>query len=79
VLSGFYMPLRFFPDWFVTLTHFTPFPAMVNTIVEVYLGILTGPALLVALLGQGMWLIILVAAGQLVLRAGVRRLVIQGG
>ncbi len=79
VMSGFYMPLRFFPDWFVTLSHFTPFPAMVNTIVEVYLGVLTGPALLVALLSQVMWLIILVAAGQLVFRAGVRRLVIQGG
>ena len=79
VMSGFFMPLRFFPDWFVTLCHLTPFPAMVNTIIEVYLGVLTGPALLRALLGQALWVVILVVAGQLVLRAGVRRLVIQGG
>jgi ABC-2 type transport system permease protein len=79
VMSGFFMPLRFFPDWFVTLCHLTPFPAMVNTIIEVYLGILTGPALLRALLGQALWVVILVVAGQLVLRAGVHRLVIQGG
>ena len=79
VLSGFYMPLRYFPDWFVTLCQLTPFPAMVNTVVEIYLGLLTGPALLYALLQQVLWLAILIIAGHWVLRAGLRRLVIQGG
>jgi ABC-2 type transport system permease protein len=78
-LSGFLMPLRFFPDWFITLANLTPFPAMINTVVEVYLGLLTGPALWQALLGQLLWGVILIGAGQLVLRAGVRQLVIQGG
>jgi ABC-2 type transport system permease protein len=78
-LSGFLMPLRFFPDWFVRLAHLTPFPHTVNTIVEVYLGVVTGPALIQALLSQLVWILLLVGAGQLVLRAGVRRLVIQGG
>ncbi len=73
------MPLRFFPDWFVTLTRFTPFPAMVNTVVEIYLGVLSGPASLQALLEQALWMVILISLGQLALRAGVRRLVIQGG
>ncbi|MBN1219230.1 MAG: ABC-2 family transporter protein [Anaerolineae bacterium] len=79
VMSGFFMPLRFFPDWFITLCKLTPFPAMVNTIVEIYLGVLTNREILWALLGQVMWLVILIVMGQLVLRAGVRRLVIQGG
>jgi ABC-2 type transport system permease protein len=79
VMSGFFMPLRFFPDWFVNLCKLTPFPAMVNTIVEVYLGVLVGRALFWAILGQIFWLIVLVVVGHLVLRAGVRRLVIQGG
>jgi ABC-2 type transport system permease protein len=78
-LSGFLMPLRFFPDWFVRLCYLTPFPHTVNTVVEVYLGLLSGPDLARALLGQLLWLLGLVAAGQVVLRAGVRRLVIQGG
>ncbi len=78
-LSGFLMPLRFLPDWFVRLCHLTPFPHTVNTVVEVYLGVLTGPGLLRALGGQLLWLAILVAACQLALRAGVRKLVIQGG
>lgn len=78
-LSGFLMPLRFFPDWFVRLCNLTPFPATINTVVEVYLGVLTGPELLRALLGQVFWIAILAATGQLVLRAGVHKLVIQGG
>jgi ABC-2 type transport system permease protein len=79
VMSGFVLPLRFFPDWFIRLCYLTPFPAMVNTVVEIYLGVLTGPEILWALAGQALWLAILVGLGQLTLRAGVRRLVIQGG
>jgi ABC-2 type transport system permease protein len=78
-LSGFLMPLRFFPEWFVTLCYLTPFPHTVNTVVEVYLGVLSGPALVQALLGQVLWIVILVGAAHGVLRAGVRRLVILGG
>jgi ABC-2 type transport system permease protein len=78
-LSGFLMPLRFFPDWFVALCRLTPFPVMVNTVVEVYLGTLQGPALLAALGEQLLWAVGLFAVCQLVMRAGVRRLVIQGG
>jgi ABC-2 type transport system permease protein len=78
-LSGFLMPIRFFPAWFVWLAHLTPFPHTVNTLIEVYLGVLTGPALMRALLAQLLWAMALIVAGQLVLRAGVRRLVIQGG
>ena len=78
-LSGFIMPLRFFPAWFVTITSFTPFPSMINTVVEVYLGVIQGPDLALALLAQLGWFLGLAAVSQLVLRQGVRTLVIQGG
>jgi ABC-2 type transport system permease protein len=78
-LSGFLMPLDFFPEWFVRLCNLTPFPSMVNTIIKVYLSEMTGLELFHALGQQLLWIIILFVAGQLVLRAGVRRLVIQGG
>jgi len=78
-LSGFLMPMRFFPGWFVRLCSFTPFPYMVNTVTEVYLGIITGPELWFALLLQAVWVCILFGTCQLVLRIGVRKLVIQGG
>jgi ABC-2 type transport system permease protein len=78
-LSGFFLPLRYFPDWFVTLCYMTPFPHTVNTVIEVYLGVLSGPAVVQALAAQIIWVVLLIGVGQLALRAGVRQLVIQGG
>jgi ABC-2 type transport system permease protein len=78
-LTGFLMPLRFFPKWAVQFAYLTPFPHTVNTITEIYLGVVAGPALAGALLDQLLWILVLIGAGQLVLRAGMRRLVIQGG
>jgi ABC-2 type transport system permease protein len=78
-ISGFLMPLRFFPEWFIRLCYLTPFPYMVNTMIEIYLGLLTGPAHRQALIWQIIWCITLIAIGQVVLRVGIRRLVIQGG
>jgi ABC-2 type transport system permease protein len=78
-LSGFLMPLSFFPEWFIKLARLTPFPSMVDSVVQVYLGTLSGPEIAQVLLTQAFWVVLLFGAGQLVLRAGVRRLVIQGG
>lgn len=79
LLSGFLMPLRLFPDWFANLCRLTPFPALFNTTLEVYLGTLNGPELWSALLNQLLWALALSLLAQAVLSAGVRRLVIQGG
>jgi len=78
-LSGFFLPLRLLPDWFITLAHWTPFPSMVNTSVEIYLGLLSGSDLWQALLWQLLWASLLFILGQLIMRSGVQRLVIQGG
>lgn len=77
--SGFIMPLRLMPDWFSRLCQATPFPAMINTPAEVFLGILPPGALLPALLQQALWVLLLAGACWLALRLGIRRLVIQGG
>lgn len=79
LLSGFFMPLRLFPDWFADLCRLTPFPALVNTSIEVYLGVLTGPALWSAVANQVFWVLAFSLLAHLVLSAGVRKLVIQGG
>ncbi len=78
-LSGFLMPLNYYPDWFVKICQFTPFPHMISTILEAYLGLLTGYNLVVAILFQASWAVLLIALGQVVLRLGIRRLVILGG
>ena len=63
LLTGFIMPLRFFPNWFSQFCHLTPFPSMINTVVEVYLGILKGPDLWSALLVQAGWFVGMTIAG----------------
>ncbi|HEY9075406.1 MAG TPA: ABC-2 family transporter protein [Anaerolineaceae bacterium] len=77
--SGFIIPLRILPDWFSHLAHYTPFPAMLNTPIEIYLGVISGQEILTALLFQTIWFGTLVLVGQGVYRLGIRRLVIQGG
>lgn len=79
ILSGFLLPLRFFPDWFIALCNATPFPSMVNTVVEIYLGLVDGPAMLQLIGLQIFWAGALYLVAWYVMRAGVRRLVIQGG
>ena len=79
IFSGGYMPLRFFPPAFVHFCSLTPFPSMADTIVEAYLGVIHGPALLAAIGIQIVWSVILVGAIRLVLGAGFRRLAIAGG
>ena len=79
LLSGFIMPLALLPDWFVSLANLTPFPSVVNTSIEIYLGTFQGSQVWNALFTQVIWLLLLIAVGEVVFRAGIRRLVIQGG
>ncbi|GJM41695.1 MAG: ABC transporter permease [Ardenticatenaceae bacterium] len=77
--SGFLMPLRLFPEWVQTIASWTPFPHMLNTVVEIYIGTLQGTAVWQALILQAAWAVGLAIIGQLVLKTAVRRLVILGG
>jgi ABC-2 type transport system permease protein len=77
--SGQLMPLRFFPDWVQTIANLTPFPHMLNTVVELYIGIIHGPEAWLMLLIQLLWVVGLVGVCQFVLKTAVWRLVILGG
>jgi ABC-2 type transport system permease protein len=77
--SGFLMPLRYLPDWAIRIANQTPFPYTLNAVMDVYIGVLQGPELVEVFFRQAFWIAALVLAGQLVLRLGVRRLVILGG
>jgi len=78
-LSGFFMPLRFFPDWVVKICYLTPFPYTINVVVEVYLGLVESSELGWVILAQVAWIVLLISAATVTLRAGVRRLEILGG
>jgi ABC-2 type transport system permease protein len=77
--SGFIVPVSFFPDWLKFLVQWTPMPAMVNTPVEVYLGLVQGSALWATLATQLAWFVGMALLCEIVYRRGVRKLIIQGG
>jgi ABC-2 type transport system permease protein len=77
--SGFLVPVRFFPAWLQTLAYWTPFPYFIEVPVQIWLGVLNGPDVSGLLVRQVMWLIALTMLGRLMLAAGTRKLVIQGG
>ncbi|MBZ9749713.1 ABC-2 family transporter protein [Deinococcus sp. HMF7604] len=76
---GFLMPLAFFPEWFQAWLAWTPFPAMLNTVVEVWVGVKTGAAAWATLGTQLGWALGLLAVTALTLHRGLRRLEVAGG
>jgi ABC-2 type transport system permease protein len=79
VLSGFVLPLPFFPDWLEAIARVLPFAAMVQIPVDVFLEQATGAEVAGLLLLQALWAAILLGAARLVLGAAIRQLVVQGG
>jgi ABC-2 type transport system permease protein len=78
-LSGLVLPITWFPPWLATLARATPFPAMVQIPADVLIGRTTGTAALQGLAVQAVWLAAAAGVGRLLLSAGRRRLVVQGG
>jgi ABC-2 type transport system permease protein len=77
--SGQIVPLPFFPGWLETLAWALPFAAMVQAPIEVFLGHARGAELAGLLALQAVWAAVLLGLGRLVLGAGMRKLVVQGG
>ncbi len=77
--SGFMIPIAFFPDWLAAIAHATPFPAMLQLPIDIFVGAATGPEILATLTVQLAWALALLAAARGVFALGVRRLVVQGG
>lgn len=78
-LSGFAVPVAFFPEWLKLAVTLTPLPAMVNTPIEIYLEIVQGTALWAALGSQLAWAVGMALLCEWVYRRGVQKLIIQGG
>jgi ABC-2 type transport system permease protein len=77
--SGMVLPLSFFPGWLRDTAHALPFAATVQTPIDVWLGKHHGAALPGVLALQALWALVFLGLGRLTLRAGARKLVIQGG
>jgi ABC-2 type transport system permease protein len=75
-LSGFTVPIDFYPDWFATIQRALPFAALVQGPIDVYLG---HRSVMTVLSLQLVWGVALLLVGRAVMTAATRRLVVQGG
>ena len=79
VLSGFAVPLNFFPHWARTLTELLPWAAMVQLPINIFLEQQQGAQVVGLLALQAAWAVALLAFGRRILAAGTKKLVVQGG
>jgi ABC-2 type transport system permease protein len=79
ILSGFAIPIAFFPDALHHVIRSLPFVAMLEMPMDIFLERVRGVAALQTLGVQFAWVVVLLAAGRVMLRAGTSKLVVQGG
>jgi len=79
LLCGLYLPVPWFPDWLRTLAQWSPFPSMLQNPIDILAGRVVGADIASAVASQVFWVVTLLGLGQVVLRAGRRRLEVQGG
>lgn len=78
-LSGMIVPLPFFPEWIKPVLNELPFSALLDQPFRLFTGNLPPNALLDVLLHQAFWIVVIVFLGRLLVKRGVKKLVIQGG
>lgn len=79
LLSGFLIPIVWFPDALLAIARATPFPSMIQTPIDTLSGRVPPAQALPLVAVQALWILLLLAVAALVLRAGVRRAEVQGG
>src|SRR5579859_6137041 len=77
--AGSYVPLPFFPLWLRTIATWLPFNGLMNVPAQIFLGKLTGQALLLGLGLQVLWVILLTLSVRSLTSVAARRVVVQGG
>lgn len=78
-LAGDTIPLPFLPDGIRHVIELLPFASMQNVPFRIYGGDLAGSEMYLRILLQLFWCVVMVAAGKLLTRKALRRVVVQGG
>ncbi|WP_197288867.1 ABC-2 family transporter protein [Nocardia sp. NRRL S-836] len=76
LLCGLTVPIAFFPQWARDALWMSPFPALLQAPIDVFLGHGSAVELL---LYQVFWAVVVLGLGHLALQRAVRRVVVQGG
>ena len=79
LLSGQMVPLNLFPEFTKKIVLSLPFAGLVDLPIQFYLGKKTLSSLPGAILFDLMWLAVFIIIGRLILRAGLKKMVVQGG
>ena len=79
VFSGQVVPLPLFPDWLQPILNWQPFRGLADVPYRIYSGNIPPGEVVPELVFILVWTVALVALGRLILRRGVRRMVVQGG
>ncbi|MBF6333081.1 ABC-2 family transporter protein [Nocardia transvalensis] len=78
-LAGLFVPVHLFPGWLYTAAMLTPFPSLLQGPIDVLSGRATGLAAVQIIGVQLGWVAVAMLLGRLLLRAGRRKLEVQGG
>jgi ABC-2 type transport system permease protein len=78
-LGGLYVPIALFPHWLRIVAAATPFPSIMMYPIDVLSGLGGAGNAAGLVLAQLAWLAGVAALGQLLTRAGRRKLEVQGG
>jgi ABC-2 type transport system permease protein len=79
MLGGHLIPVQLFPGWLQTVAYATPFPAMIQSPIDLVTGQAVGWGVLQRVVVQVVWALGLLGLGRVVLARATRRLVVQGG
>ena len=79
VFTGSYVPLPFFPTWLRAIADWLPFSGLMNVPAQIFLGKLSGVAMLIEFLRQLLWLIAMTLLARYVTARAMQRVVAQGG
>ncbi len=78
-LSGFIVPISFFPSGFGKICEWLPFVGQSYVPVAIYLGKYAGAQMVDMLTRQIAWVVILILSGRAFMSLAVRKIIIQGG
>ncbi len=79
LFSGLLIPLPFFPEWFKPIVYFLPFRHILDTPIQFYTGRVSLEQSGGILLHAGVWILVLVMCGRILMHRATKRLVAQGG
>ena len=79
ILSGLTIPIPFFPKYLQTITNILPFRYVSDFPFRLYVGNITMNEGLIGILIQGVWIIILIIIGSLLMKKALKKAIIQGG